>query len=145
MGNICRSPLAEAIFNHKIQKLGLSDQFESDSCGTSNYHIGDSPDHRAIKCAVKNGVEVHHAGRQISFRDLEQFDLILAMDSNNYGQILQLPNARSHRHKIDFMRSYDPLGTGDVPDPYYGSDADFQFVFDMLDRSIDQLIVSIQI
>lgn len=132
--------MAEAIFNHKIKEAGLNNHFEGDSCGTSNYHIGDSPDRRTIKNVQKNGVYMSHAARQLSENDLERFDMILAMDESNYQNILRLSNARLHLNKIKMMREFDPLGSGDVPDPYFGGDDGFQEVFEMLDRSIDQLI-----
>jgi protein-tyrosine phosphatase len=144
LGNICRSPLAEAIFKHKISALGLEDVWESDSCGTSNYHIDDQPDPRTIKNALKNGVEINHLGRQIKPDDLDHFDLILAMDSANYKGILKLTDALAHKHKVQLMRTYDPQGDGDVPDPYYGGERDFQEVFDILNRSIDSLIESLR-
>ncbi len=140
LGNICRSPIAEAIFKHQIEKLGLNDQFFADSCGTANYHVGHNPDYRTIKNALKNGVEVHHKGRQIAHADLETFDLILAMDNHNLNSILKLSGAEKYFDKIRLMRSYDPISVGDVPDPYYGSEQDFQEVFEILDRSIKNLI-----
>jgi len=140
LGNICRSPMAEAIFNYKISEKGLSDAFESDSCGTANYHIGLSPDHRAIRNLLKNQVPVSHAARQLTEADLDYFDLILAMDQRNYDHITRLPNATTHQHKIKLMRDYDPLETGEVPDPYYGGDEGFQEVFEILDRSIEMMI-----
>ncbi len=142
LGNICRSPLAEAIFNHKTRKYGLDGFFEADSCGTANYHIGDSPDHRTIKNASKNGVEINHVGRQLHPSDLEKFDLILAMDQNNLSNILKLGNADNFKNKIRLMREYDSV-LGDVPDPYYGTEKDFQEVFEILDRSIERLIADV--
>lgn len=140
LGNICRSPLAEAIFKHKISKQGLND-FEGDSCGTANYHIGDPPDSRTIRNASKNGVTINHACRQLNERDLETFDYILAMDKSNYSNIFRLANAREHASKISLMRKFDPdEGHGEVPDPYYGGERGFQEVFDILDRSIDGFI-----
>lgn len=140
LGNICRSPLAEAIFKHKLQNKNLGQSFLADSCGTANYHVGDTPDPRTIRNALKNGVVINHLGRQLSANDLEDFDLILAMDGSNLNNILRLQDAHMHAHKIKLMRDYDPHGRGDVPDPYYGTDTDFQEVFEILDRSIDNLI-----
>lgn len=140
LGNICRSPLAEAIFKHKVNEKGLTDQFEADSCGTSNYHIGEPPDERTVRNALKNGVRISHLGRQLSEADLETFDYILAMDKSNYNNIFRLQNAASHSHKISLMREYDPLGAGEVPDPYYGGEKGFQEVFEILDRSIENFI-----
>ena len=141
LGNICRSPLAEAIFKHKVNKKKLGAFFLADSCGTANYHIGDSPDHRTIKNAIKNGIEIQHLGRQLSRMDLEVFDLILAMDQSNLDNILKIADLDFQLTKIKLIRAYDPNGKGDVPDPYYGTEKDFEEVFEILDRTIENLIV----
>lgn len=141
LGNICRSPLAEAIFKAKVSSLGLDDRVEADSCGTANYHVGDSPDHRTIANARKNGIEIDHVGKQLSSQHLDEYDFILAMDQSNYRNILRLSEAEKHAQKISLMRSFDPDRDDDaVPDPYYGNEHDFQNVFDILDRSTDLFI-----
>ena len=141
LGNICRSPLAEGLFVHQLSRTGKTHLFESDSCGTGNYHIGALPDQRTRRNAESNGVVLTHRCRQIIPEDLEHFDLILPMDSNNLKNILALPDAERHRHKIMLMRTFDPeAGHSDVPDPYHGTDEDFQEVFEILDRSIAGLI-----
>lgn len=142
LGNICRSPLAEAIFKHKIKKLDASHRILADSCGTGDYHIGDQPDPRTIKTATKNGVEIWHQARQLATADLETFDFLFAMDQQNLKNILRLPDAYKYAHKIKLMREFDPQGPGDVPDPYYGTLHDFQYVFEMLDRTLDEFINS---
>ncbi len=139
LGNICRSPLAEAVFNEKIRVRELQNEFQSDSCGTGNYHVGDWPDDRTIKCANKNGILINHIGRQLSRADLDNFDLILAMDGSNLFSILKL-SEESTRSKVKLMRSFDPQGNGDVPDPYWGGDKEFDELYEILDRSIDGLI-----
>lgn len=139
LGNICRSPLGEAIFNERVRQKGLHEEFQSDSCGTANYHVGDWPDDRTIKCAKRNGILINHFGRQLKRDDLDKFDLILAMDGSNFQNILKL-SAESNRSKVKMMRDFDPKGKGDVPDPYYGGDKDFDEVFEILDRSIKALI-----
>jgi protein-tyrosine phosphatase len=140
LGNICRSPLAEAIFKDKLAKRGLIKQIFADSCGTSNYHIGGSPDHRTIANATKNGITIDHCGRQLSEADLERFDYILAMDESNYRNILKLSNSSAFAHKVQLMREYDPIATGEVPDPYYGGEKGFQEVFDILDRTMETFL-----
>ena len=137
LGNICRSPLAEAIFKHKLRERGLTSKIEADSCGSANYHIGDSPDPRTIANAKKNGVTIDHCGRQLSVDDIESFDYILAMDSSNFTNIHRLLKDEKHKPKIQMMRDYDPKGKGDVPDPYYGGEKNFQEVFEILDRTMD--------
>jgi len=142
LGNICRSPLAEAMFIHKVAALGKSDFIKADSCGTSNYNIGLPPDPRTIANAAENGITIKHIARQFSRQDLDSFDLILAMDKQNLKNILDLNPSKAQLEKIQLMRSFDPLGVGDVPDPYYGGKKDFQEVFDILDRSISNLLTS---
>jgi protein-tyrosine phosphatase len=145
LGNICRSPLAEAIFKDKLRKKNLENFFEVDSCGTSDYHIGEQPDRRTIANARKNGVTIDHCGRQFTVSDLEKFDYIFAMDKSNYRNILKLLNDESHREKVMLMRAFDPLGKNEeVPDPYYGGEKNFQEVFEMLDRSLDNFIEHLQ-
>jgi len=140
LGNICRSPLAEAIFKDKIRKLGGDDDFFGDSCGTADYHIGQPPDARTLRNAAKNGIRIQHACRQLSSDDIHQFDYIMAMDASNYKNIVRL-SSPEHLDKIFMMRAFDPVdSSADVPDPYYGNEADFQEVFEILDRSISNFL-----
>lgn len=139
LGNICRSPLAEAIFQHKIKALGLENVYYAESCGTANYHIGDQPDHRTIRNAVKNGVAINHVGRQLCTDDFEKFDEIFVMDKSNFNNAKRV--AGVHQSKLKMMRSFDPQGRDEeVPDPYYGEEKDFQNVFDILERSIEHYL-----
>ena len=144
LGNICRSPLAEAIFKHKVKSRGWDQFIEADSCGTSNYHIGDSPDPRTMANAKKNGIPIDHCGRQLSGKDLREFDYILAMDSSNYRNITAVMGAESHLNKIKMMRDFDPFGKGDVPDPYFGGEEGFQEVFKILNRTLDNFLDHLQ-
>src|SRR5688572_24744882 len=89
LGNICRSPLAEAIFKDKISKRGLDHLVEAASCGTANYHVGDSPDHRTIANARKNGITIEHVGQQLQAEHLSEYTFILAMDQSNYQNIFK--------------------------------------------------------
>ena len=136
LGNICRSPLAEAIFNHQISKVGLADKVGADSCGTGNYHIGSQPDSRTIAVAQKHGVAISHACRQLKKADLDTFDFVLAMDKSNQRNILQLAEPH-HHHKVLLMRQFDSDQTSlEVPDPYYGGANEFQEVYEILERSV---------
>ena len=145
LGNICRSPLAEAIFKDKLKKKGLESYFEVDSCGTANYHVGDSPDSRTIANAKKNGVTIDHCGRQFTANDLSEFDFILAMDKSNYQNILRLLKDKEHESKVMLMREFDTIGKGkDVPDPYYGGEKNFQEVFEILNRSSENFLNHVQ-
>src|SRR5688500_14586932 len=92
LGNICRSPLGAAILKKKVVENHLESRVEVDSCGTSNYHIGDNADPRTIASAVRHGVPIDHCARQLTAADLERFDYIFAMDKSNYQNILRLAN-----------------------------------------------------
>lgn len=139
LGNICRSPLAEAVFKHKVIERGLADKVKADSAGTSNYHIGDDPDHRTIKVCVNHGIEIKHKGRQFHYSDREKFDYILAMDSSNHRNII---HEMADKHDgLYLMRDFDPKAKGaDVPDPYYGGPDGFEEVYRILDRSLDEFL-----
>src|SRR5690606_11794521 len=108
-----------------------------DSCGTSNYHIGDGADPRTIANATENGVPIEHCARQLVVEDLERFDYIFAMDKSNYQNIMNLAsNPESVKDKVKLMRTFDPHPNGgEVPDPYHGGAKGFQEVFEILDRS----------
>jgi len=136
--------MAEAIFNHKIKELKLEDGFQSDSCGTGNYHVGGLADHRTIFLLKKSGVEINHVVRQLQDEDLEEFDYVIAMDKNNHNNIMRLPSANKYADKVKLMREYDPKGLGDVPDPYHGVERDFQEVFEILDRSINSFVADLK-
>ena len=138
LGNICRSPLAEAIFKHKVKQKNLDHFFEIDSCGTGDYHLGDIPDKRTFAIANKYGIKIDHIVRQLSAEDLEAWDYILAMDKNNFQNILRLSDNATHKEKVFMIREFDSIGKGkEVPDPYFGNEREFQEVFDILDRAID--------
>jgi protein-tyrosine phosphatase len=141
LGNICRSPLAEAIFWHKVKAKGLSELYYAESCGTAKYHIGQAPDHRTIRNALDNGVTIDHKCRQLCTDDFEKFDEIFVMDRSNYNNALKI--AGKHRAKVKMIRDFDPEGKGEeVPDPYYGSEKDFQNVFEILERSIEGYFIT---
>lgn len=142
LGNICRSPLAEGVFNHLINEKGLAHKFGCDSCGTSNYHIGEQPDPRTSSNAKKNGITLVHSARQFSEADFHEFDYIVAMDSSNFDNIKRVVgNAVEGSDKLLMIREFDQLRDSmDVPDPYYGGSQGFQNVFDILMRSCNGLL-----
>jgi protein-tyrosine phosphatase len=138
LGNICRSPLAEGIFNQLVSKEGVESFISSDSAGTSRWHIGEPPDTRSIQIAEKHGVNLDHLGRQITKKDLDKFDYILAMDNENFEEIQRLENPdQIHKARVFLMRDFDHQQSGaDIPDPYYGGQNGFQVVYDMLEESL---------
>jgi Protein-tyrosine-phosphatase len=140
LGNICRSPLGAAILKQKIKINHLDSWVEVDSCGTSNYHIGQHADPRTIANASRNGVPIVHSARQLIESDLENFDFIFAMDKSNYENILRLANGKDFQHKIKLMREFDGGNGLEVPDPYHGAEKDFQEVFEILDRATSNFI-----
>lgn len=145
LGNICRSPLAAAILKHKVRLHGLEQWIEVDSCGTSNYHIGDNADPRTIANASRNGVPIEHCARQLSAGDLHRFDFIFAMDHSNYANILRLSNGEDISRKVRMMREFDPRQKGgEVPDPYHGGEKEFQEVFEILDRSTTNFLTFVR-
>ncbi|XP_006620838.1 low molecular weight phosphotyrosine protein phosphatase-like isoform X1 [Apis dorsata] len=119
LGNLCRSPIAEAVFNDQINKLGLSDSWEVDSAAIIGYHIGKNPDHRSMSIIKEKGITNYsHRARQITRDDFIKFDWILAMDNSNiqYLNTMKPPNTTA---KIELLGKYDPRGELTIRDPYY--------------------------
>lgn len=137
LGNICRSPLAHGILEDKIEKLGLD--WEVDSAGTAGYHEGELPDKRSIAVAELHNLDItNQRSRKLVKRDLEYFDLILAMDTSNYNNILALAT-KDQKSKVKMMLNYTfPQENRVVPDPYYGGG--FDYVFELLEEAITKMI-----
>ena len=143
LGNICRSPMAEGIFQNIVEKEGLSEYFLVNSAGTSRYHIGEVPDERALKTCSEKDIILNHLGQEFITKDLSEWDYILAMDQNNLHNIRMLENGAKKplRSQVFLMRDFDLQHKGaDVPDPYYGGMNGFYEVFDMLERSSYELL-----
>jgi len=138
LGNICRSPLAHGILEHKIRERNLA--WKVDSAGTSGWHNGEPPDMRSIQQAAKFNIDIQNQrSRQIILEDLEEFDLILVMDSSNYQNVMALATNKIQENKIKLILNYvTPAQNRAVPDPYY--DGGFQLVYDLLDEATDRLI-----
>ncbi len=147
LGNICRSPAAEAILLHKLQKMQLIDQFDVDSAGTGNWHVGKLADSRMREAALNRGISIQSRGRQICFDDFSKFDLILTMDNDNLKQVQSINKELgvSSKAKIKPLLSYSiQTDLVEVPDPYYGGDKGFDQVLDLLELAIDGLIKDIK-
>jgi protein-tyrosine phosphatase len=144
-GNICRSPLAEAIFAHYVREEHLGDRFAADSAGIDSWHVGENADPRTCRIGRKYGVDVPSVARQFQADDFEGFDLILAMD-HGHLRALRTRAPESHRHKIRLMRDYDaPENHGrDVEDPYYGGPEGFEVMFQVLSVSCRNLLESLK-
>ena len=142
LGNICRSPLAEGIFKKLVREAGLSTLIDADSAGTSRWHMDESPDSRSMQIAAMHDIHLDHLGRQILKNDMEKFDYILAMDSDNLEEILRLQNPdQFYKTRVMLMRDFDNQQSGaDIPDPYYGGPQGFQLVYDMLEESLSNFL-----
>jgi len=137
LGNICRSPLAHGILESKLPP----DRFYVDSAGTGNYHIGSSPDHRSIKVAKQNGIDINtQKARQFSASDFDAFDIIYAMDDSNYQNIISLAQTNDDIAKVKLILEENPdLTNKTVPDPYWGTQKDFEHVFDILEDTCSRI------
>lgn len=141
LGNICRSPTGEGIFIHKVKEAGLESYFYIDSAGTAAYHTGERADRRSQETANNHGINLPSIARRFEYADLEEFDLILAMDSNNLTNINQLDRKGKFTNKVKLLREFDPVPEDkNVPDPYYGGALGFENVFQMVDRSCITLL-----
>ncbi|KAM3190612.1 hypothetical protein ACQJBY_068572 [Aegilops geniculata] len=152
LGNICRSPAAEAVFRNLVSKRGLESKFQIDSAGTIGYHEGNKADSRMISTSKKRGIEVTSISRPIKPSDFRNFDLILAMDRQNYEDILSSFDRWQHKEtlpdsgpkKVKLMCSYCKRHTeSEVPDPYYGGAKGFEKVLDLLEDACESLLDSI--
>ena len=138
MGNICRSPLAEGLFLHKINHRGLAHRFMVDSCGTGKWHVGARPDPRILELGQCHGIALPSRARQVRISDFKSFDHILCMDDENRMDVLDLGAPES---KVMLMLDCDPeQSLREVPDPYYGGEDGFHQIFTMLDAATEALI-----
>lgn len=134
LGNICRSPSAEGVFADLIKKRGLESLFEIDSAGTAGYHVGERADPRMRDHASRRGIELTSLSRKLIPADLEKFDYILGMDDSNMLNIRRLDPQGKYASKIYKMTDFCSIHSHDeVPDPYYGGEAGFELVLDILD------------
>ena len=141
LGNICRSPTAEGIFQHLVNERGLSSWFFIDSAGTSAWHVGEPANSKSRQVAGRYGVQLLSRARAFDRRDFEEFDLLLAMDEQNRIDMISLDPEGRYVQKVRMMRDFDPTPDSmSVPDPYFGGMDGFQKVFDVLYRSSEQLL-----
>ncbi len=146
LGNIVRSPLAEALFRQRASQLGLGGRYQVDSAGTSSFHIGQTPDSRMRQTAAAHGLDYSGRARQVTLDDLEAFDLVVAMDNENYDDLRGLAERGGCHVEIRRMREFDPESGGsmDVPDPYYGGQAGFENTFAIVARSVEELLKDLE-
>lgn len=146
LGNICRSPTAEGVFQHRVAEAGLLDVIAIDSAGTAAYHAGERADARSRWEAERRGVDLGSIARQFVPADFRRFDYVLAMDRSNLRNLRGLKHAASFPGTLDLFRRFDPASADDaeVPDPYYGGPDGFADVFDLCDAAAVGLLAHIR-
>ena len=145
LGNICRSPMAEAVLRSKIAESGLREQVSVESSGTAGWHRGDDADPRALATLERHGYPLRHSARQFRRTWFDAMDLVLAMDRSNYDDLLHLAtSAGVTGSQVRLLRSFDPDATGDeVPDPYYGGTDGFVEVLHMVEAAADGVVAHV--
>lgn len=140
LGNICRSPLAEGILQHKANALQLN--WQVDSAGTAGYHVGEAPHHLSQKVAKQNGIDISKQQcRQFVKEDLLHYDFIYVMDNSNYNDVKRMSQELWNEHKVDLLlNELFPGENKNVPDPWYGNEDGYHTVFDMIDRACEKIV-----
>jgi protein-tyrosine phosphatase len=145
MGNICRSPTAQGVFRKLVEDAGMADRIETDSAGTHAYHVGEPPDSRAQKTALRRGIQMTDLrARRAEPDDFYYFDYILAMDQDNYDCLSSICPPGYERRLTLFMEYAPELRMREVPDPYYGGPSGFERVFDMVEAAANGLLDDIR-
>lgn len=145
MGNICRSPSAEAIFSDLVKNAGLQEYIEIDSAGTHAYHVGHSPDERSMAAALRRGIKMHHLrARQVEAADFGRYDRLIVMDQTNLKELRKRFPDQSHDN-VSLMMSYaEQRSETEVPDPYYGGEDGFELVLNLLNDAAEGLLNDIK-
>ena len=145
MGNICRSPTAQGVFEYLVNSEQLADAIAIDSAGTYAYHIGEVPDKRARAAALKRGIDLGgQRARRVAEVDFQEFDYVLAMDRDNYDDLLSICPS-DHAGKLRLFLEFAPeLGVQEVPDPYYGGVTGFERVLDLIEQASRGLLADIR-
>jgi protein-tyrosine phosphatase len=147
MGNICRSPTAQGVFDKLVQEAGLAELIEIDSAGTHAYHVGEPPDRRAQQTARRRGIDLsEQRARRVEPEDFLNFDYILVMDQDNYHAMSAIcPDGQGLERRLMLFLDFAPhLRTREVPDPYYGGANGFESVFDMVEAAAVALLEDIR-
>ncbi len=141
LGNICRSPMAEGSFRTTVQNAGLSDHFEIDSAGTSGWHIGEPPDHRATQTAMTRGIDLSkQRSRKVKQADFSEYDYIIAMDRDNYASLMGTSSQGTQSKVRMFLEFAPKVHETEVPDPYYGGQNGFDHVLDLVQAASEGLL-----
>lgn len=152
LGNICRSPIAEAVLRDRVESAGLADVVVVDSAGTGDWHLGYPADTRTVATLASNGYQLDdHIARQITHEWFDSLDLVLAMDSTNYQNLQTLADQADVAIDLHMLRAFDPALAHlsqphpqlDVPDPYYGGVDGFTDVLRMIEQASDGLVAQL--
>lgn len=145
MGNICRSPAAEAVFRSKVEAAGLNDQFHIDSAGTIGFHSGNRADRRMRAAGAKRGYSLDSISRQVDRKDFEEFDHIVAMDMENLEGLRSIRGGTDGKAQVSLMCEYARHhDEKEVPDPYYGGNSGFEHVMDLLEDACEGLLAELR-
>ena len=145
MGNICRSPTAHGVFQHLVERQGLTSRIEIDSAGTHAYHVGEPPDVRATQAARKRRIDLGgQRARRVTQNDFLEFDYVLAMDRCNYDDLMSLCPPSQRRKLHLFLEFATELAEDEVPDPYYGGITGFERVLDLIEQAAQGLLAEIR-
>ena len=141
MGNICRSPMAEAVLRTKLDRAGLSAQVVVDSAGTGSWHVGDPADQRTRAALSARGYPEEHLARVFDRQWFGERDLVIALDLDNQRTLRRMAPDRAQADAVRLLREFDPDADGlEVPDPYYGGTADFALALDQVEAACDGLV-----
>ncbi len=144
LGNICRSPTAHAVFERLVDAEGLAQQIQVDSAGTGAWHVGDAPDGRAVSAAEARGYRMKHLrARQVEASDLQTFDFVLAMDRTNLANLRRECPA-GFQDRLHLFLAFGDCDVDELPDPYYGGDAGFERVLDLVESAVDGFLDAIE-
>lgn len=143
LGNICRSPMAEGAVRFALDEAGL-DHIRTDSAGTSGWHVGSRPDPRAVKAALMRDIDIAgQCARQVEAADFDRFDIIAAMDRNNYARLREMqPDGSAGRVHL-LLEFAGELPVREVPDPYYGGEDGFDHALDLIEQAAHGLVTHI--
>lgn len=145
MGNICRSPTAEGVFRHYVRQTDLEGLIQADSAGTHAYHIGNLPDRRAVAAALRRGYSLEGIqARRVTKMDFDSFDFILAMDDDNLVDLKHIADKEYHKKISLFLSFSESSDFTEVPDPYYGGEAGFERVLDLVEDAAGELLKKIK-
>ncbi|MFD5651586.1 low molecular weight protein-tyrosine-phosphatase [Streptomyces sp. NPDC127039] len=146
-GNICRSPMAEAVFHARVEDAGLGGLVEADSAGTGGWHEGEGADPRTEAVLADHGYDLDHAARQFQQSWFSRLDLVVALDAGHLRALRRLAPTERDAAKVRLLRSYDPAVAGgdlDVPDPYYGGRDGFEECLEMVEAASTGLLAAVR-